>query len=219
MVSKEYIFRFLRDLRKNNSKDWMDEHRDRYETAKERWIEEVSNILERLSRHNAEFDRVDPKKTIERINNNLLYHPNKPTYKHHFGCEALGKKGNGTLYISIGPSRSFVGGGIHNPSKEDLDNLREAIDYNGEELRKIIDSKDIQDYFGGLTEDDQKLKTAPRGYDQDHEHIELLRRKDFTVMKQLTEEEVTGDHFIDIVEEAHLKMRPFNSYLQEALGK
>ena len=72
--------------------------------------------------------------------------------------------------------------------------------------------------MGAYRRDPKKLKTSPKNYTQDHKHIELLRRKNFTVMKQLTEDEVTGDNFIEIVEEAYLKMKPLNDYLTKALG-
>lgn len=218
MVQKEYIFRFLRDLKNNNSKDWMDAHRDNYETAKQCWLHEIDKILERLAKHNSLFSQIKPKDAIERINNNLMYHPEKPTYKDHFGCEPTSVKNRGAVYISVGPRQSFIGGGIHNPEKETLDKVRKAIDYNGQKLQDIIESAEIQDYFGGLSEDPKKLKTSPKGYGKDHEHIKLLRRKNFTVMKQLTEAEVTGDSFIDIVEEAYLKMKPLNDYLSQAMS-
>ena len=218
MVQKDYIFRFLRDLRQNNSKDWMDANRNRYETAKECWLNEIENILERLAKHDSIFSQVKPKSAIERINNNLMYHPEKPTYKDHFGCEPTSVKNRGAVYISVGPSQSFIGGGIHNPEKETLDKIRKAIDYDGQKLKQIINSDNIQNYFGGLSDDPKKLKTSPKGYSQDHNHIELLRRKNFTVMKQLTEDEVTGDKFVDIVEETYLKMKPLNDYLTKAMS-
>ncbi|MGB3606910.1 MAG: DUF2461 domain-containing protein [Psychroserpens sp.] len=218
MVQKEYIFRFLRDLRNNNSKDWMDANRDRYETAKACWLNEIEKILERLSKHDAHFSNVKPKDAIERINNNLMYHPEKPTYKDHFGCEPTSVNNKGAVYISVGPSHSFIGGGIHNPQKDILDKVRKAIDYDGKKLQNIIDSADIKDYFGGLSKDHKKLKTSPKGYSKDHKHIELLRRKDFTVIKQLTEDDVTGTNFIDIVEQAYLKMKPLNDYMSKAIS-
>lgn len=218
MVQKEYIFRFLRDLRKNNSKDWMDANRNRYEKAKTCWLDEIEKILERLAKHDSGFSQVKPKDAIERINNNLMYHPEKPTYKDHFGCEPKSVKNQGAVYIAVGPSQSFIGGGMHNPEKESLDKVRKAIDYDGHKLHDIIESKDIQDYFEGLSKDPKKLKTSPKGYSQDHEHIELLRRKNFTVMKQLTEDEVTGDEFINIIEKAYLKMKPLNDYLGRAMS-
>ena len=218
MVQKDYIFRFLRDLQNNNSKDWMDANRDRYETAKACWLNEIDKILERLAKHDSGFSQLKPKDAIERINNNLMYHPEKSTYKDHFGCEPNTVKNQGAVYISVGPSNSFIGGGMHNPEKETLDKVRKAIDYDGQILRDIIDSRDIQNYFGGLSNDPKKLKTSPKSYDQNHDHIELLRRKNFTVMKRLTEDDVTGDHFIDLVEEAYLKMKPLNDYLTKALG-
>lgn len=196
----------------------MDAHRDRYDTAKACWLNEIEKILERLSKHDSSFSQTRPKDAIERINNNLLYHPGRPTYKDHFGCEPNSVKNRGAVYISVRPSQSFIGGGLHNPEKEILDKVRKAIDYDGHKLKEIIESDAIQNYFGGLSNDPKKLKTSPKGYRKDHKHIELLRRKNFTVMKQLTEDEVTCDNFIDIVEEAYLKMKPLNDYLTKAMS-
>ena len=46
--------------------------------------------------------------------------------------------------------------------------------------------------FGDLV-DDNPLKTAPKGFSQEHTHIDLLRRKSFAVTVQLTQKEVMGD--------------------------
>ena len=52
--------------------------------------------------------------------------------------------------------------------------------------------------FGELSQED-KLKTAPKGYDQDHEHIELLRLNRFAAMVPSTQKEISSDDFKDQV--------------------
>ncbi|MEM1326951.1 MAG: DUF2461 domain-containing protein [Bacteroidota bacterium] len=217
-MSKRKIFEFLRDLNDNNSKDWMDANRGRYEEAKQIWIAECGRILDRLEKHDDYFSKIKPKDTIERINNNLLYHPNKPTYKDHFGFSPSSGKGSG-IYVSAGTSYSFIGGGVHNPSNEVLKQIRGAIDYDGEELQKAIDSKTFQGFWGGLDEDEDKLKTSPKGYTQDHKHIELLRRKHFTASKRITQQDILSDDFPELIEEAYLKLKPLTDYLAKALDE
>ncbi|HKK73976.1 MAG TPA: DUF2461 domain-containing protein [Saprospiraceae bacterium] len=215
-MNKRKIYQFLRDLSENNSKEWMDENRERYHEAKEIWLEEISNILKRLSKHDAHFTRIKPKDTIMRINNNRMFHPDRPVYKDNFGFSPPDMEG-GTLYLHVSPKESWIGGGLYRPDNDILKSIRAAIDYDGEKLLEIIHADSFQDFFGGLTEDDQKLKTSPQGYTQDHRHIELMRRKNFAAIHPLTQKEVVGDDLVDIVERAYLELKPLNDYFERAL--
>lgn len=219
MASKKYIFSFLEDLSENNSKEWMDENRNRYHRAKDRWLEEVDAILKRLALHDSYFEQFKPKDTIMRINNNRVFHPEKPIYKDYFSCSPTAKGDPvSKIHISAGVSWSFLGGGLWRPDKEILRQVRDAIDYDGEELLDILNTPKFQNLFGGLAEDPDKLKTAPRGYSQDHEHIELLRYNNLTARAELTKEKVQSDHFVDYVEEVYLALKPFNDYLEKAIS-
>ena len=42
-----------------------------------------------------------------------------------------------------------------------------------------------------------KLKTAPKGFDADHEAIDLLRYKQFLIIKRFTDEEVLSPIFLE----------------------
>jgi uncharacterized protein (TIGR02453 family) len=112
-----------------------------------------------------------------------------------------------------------MGGGFWKPEKETLDMMRSEIDYNGEELKKVIENKKFQDFYGGLGEDPDKLKTSPQNYPNDHTYIELLRYKNFVAVRDLTEKEVVSDSFIDLVEEAYLTVLPFSNFLKKATAK
>ncbi|MEO1487106.1 MAG: DUF2461 domain-containing protein [Bacteroidota bacterium] len=219
IASKNDIFIFLNDLSNNNSKDWMDRNRDRYQKAKERWLEEVEAILERLSAYDSYFDQFKPKDTITRTNNNRVFHPDKPIYKDYFSCSPNAKgEPVSKLHISAGISWSFLGGGLWRPDKEILKRVRDAIDYNGDELLEILNVSKFKKIFGGLAEDPDKLKTTPRDYPKDHKYIQLLRYNNLTARADLTVDMVQSDHFVDYVEEVYLTIRPFNDYLEKAIS-
>jgi hypothetical protein len=38
----------------------------------------------------------------------------------------------------------------HNPDKQTLKNIRDAIDYDGRSFHDIFDNKSFKDFFGGL---------------------------------------------------------------------
>jgi len=218
-MSFHKMFAFLRELQKNNSKDWMDEHRNEYEEVRD-WYKSWLNELDaELGKVDKDYHSTEGKRAINRINNNLLYHPNKPVYKDHFGAGLdLSENGKqGDFYIHLGTNGSFIAGGFYKPKKEILDSIREAIDYNGEELKKIITKKSFKDVFGNLIDDGDSLKTSPKGYSSDHEHIDLLNRKTFAVQHEVTQKEVMQDDFKEKCVAIYKEMLSFRKYLNKAV--
>ena len=82
---------------------------------------------------------------------------------------------------------------------------------------KIVEKKSFQDFFGGLEPDAEALKTSPQGYSSGHKYIDLLRRKNITVIRPLTQEEIVGADFVDTVEQGFIEMAPFLTYLRQAV--
>ena len=155
------------------------------------------------------------KKGINRINNNLLFHPNKPVYKDHFGAGLDKAPKSADFYIEIGVNGSFLAGGFWRPEPKILRNIREGIDYNGEELVKILNTPSFQSTFNGLYED-VKLTRPPKGYSAEHPHIDLLKNKTFAVVHQLDKQEVLSPNFKDKVLAVYAEMLPFRRYLNQA---
>jgi len=211
------VFDFLRDLNKNNNKAWMDEHRDTYHEVRDFVLGWIENLDKRLQKVDPGYMPTPAKKAISRINNNLVYKPNAPTYRDHFGAEMNKAKGKSGFYVHMSLKGSFVGGGFYNPSKDELDSIREAIDYNGDELKKIINKKSFAKTFGDMS-DKNALKTAPNGFAQDHKHIDLLRMKRFAVMHTITQRDITADDFTDNVIKIYQEIQPFNQYLEKAVS-
>lgn len=209
------VFAFLRTLNENNSKQWMDAHRDDYKRCKEIRIDQIDAIYDRLSAHDDTFTNADPSQGIERINNNLLYHPEKPTYKDHFWATIQWEK-DFWLYIKAWLNHSFIGGWAHNIESNILKKIRKKIDTHWDELMGIIKEDAFVSFYGWLPEDENALKTSPRWYDSDHKHIELLRRKNFAVMHSITQKEIMSDSFVDIVEKAYCTIQPLLWFLHDA---
>jgi len=213
------MFSFLRELQENNNKDWMDEHRSEYHEVRDWYISWLNELDAELEKVDPDYHSTTGKRAINRINNNLLYHPNKPVYKDHFGAgldlSNHGKQGD--FYIHLGTNGCFIAGGFYKPKKEVLDSIRDAIDYNGKELKKIIDKKSFKDTFGELIDDGDSLKTSPKGYSNDHEHIDLLNRKTFAVQHEITQREVMREDFKSKCVEIYKEMLPFRKYLNKAV--
>lgn len=211
------MYDFLEALNANNHKEWMDENRKRYHQIKENiymWLLEVDEALAKVDPH---YYRVQSKKAINRINNNLLYHPQKPVYKDHFGMGLDQKPGKSDFYIHLGINECFLAGGFYKPKKSYLDSIRDAIDYDGDKLKAIISEPKFINYFDGLMKE-QKLKNAPKGFDKQHPHIDLLKNKSFAVARPLDKKTILSSNFIDEIVDTYQVMFPFRNYLNQAVS-
>lgn len=213
------LYDFLRDLQKNNSKEWMDANRSYYQEVRDDYIAWLNELDRKLQQEDAGYTPTDGRKAINRINNNLMFHPEKPIYKDHFGAGLdLGGSGKqGDFYIHLGTDESFMAGGFYKPKKELLNSIRQAIDYNGAELKSLMNKKSFKDMFTGFMDDGEALKTSPKGYSQEHEHIDLLRMKSFAVQVDLTQKKVIETDFMQLCIDVYMEMKPFRDYLNQAV--
>ncbi len=211
------MFQFLKLLNTNNEKAWMDEHRKEYYEVRDFFILWLDDMNVKLAAIDSDYFDTPGKKAINRINNNLMFHPNKPIYKDHFsaGLDQASKQGD--FYMEFGVNECFIGGGYWHPDAKTLRSIRQGIDYNGHALKAILSKPSFKKTFGALITDDP-LKTAPRGFSQDHEHIDLLRRRSFAVVHQLSQKEVMAPDFDQKVIAIYKELLPFRRYLNEAVS-
>ena len=194
----------------------MDLHRKEYFQVRDFYIEWLDGMNNKLADIDDAYFYTPGKKAINRINNNLLYHPNKPTYKDHFGAGLDQQSKQGDFYIELGVNGSYFGGGYWHPSSKILKSLRDAIDYDGMTLLKIIQKKSFKKMFGELVLDNP-LKTAPKGFTMDHKHIDLLRRRSFAASCSLSEREIVQEGFDNKVIAIYKELLPFRRYLNNAI--
>lgn len=207
---------FLKQLQQNNSKEWMDANRKWYKQVRDDYIAWLNEMNASLASLDDDYYDTPGKKGINRINNNLMFHPNKPIYKDHFGAGLDKRPNTGDFYVEVGIERSMFAGGLWRPDPKRLRSIRDAIDYNGEEFQKILDKKSFKKTFGGLYQD-VKLTNAPKGFAKDHPHIELLRNKTFAVAMEFSTKEVLKKDFNKKLISVYQEMLPFRRYLNEAV--
>ena len=210
------LLEFLQDLNKNNHREWMDSHRKHYQALRRDFIGWLDRIDARLASLDPDYYPTPGKIGINRINNNLLYHPNRPVYKDHFGAGLDKAPGMGDFYVQVGLGESLLAGGIWRPGPERLNKIRQAIDYDGEVLLEILSKPSFQNMFGGLYED-QRLQRMPKGFSPDHPYAELLKNKSFAVTRPMSRKEVLAPDLEDLVVETYTEMLPFRRYLNRAL--
>ncbi|WP_108423063.1 DUF2461 domain-containing protein [Flagellimonas amoyensis] len=210
------LFHFLEELQQNNNKEWMDANRKWYRSLRHDFIAWLDDLDLTMAQLHDDYYPTSGKKGINRINNNLMFHPNKPVYKDHFGAGLDKAPQLADFYIEIGLKQCLLAGGFWRPDPNTLRSIREGIDYDGEVLQEILDKPSFKKTFGGLYED-EKLTNVPKGFSNDHPHIDLLKNKTFAVAHEFSREEVFRPDFKEKIVEVYKEMLPFRRYLNKTV--
>ncbi|MGO1596570.1 MAG: DUF2461 domain-containing protein [Sphingobacterium sp.] len=220
MKIEKSTFDFLDDLKRNNDRDWFNEHRDRYEAALGNVMQFIEYIIDRISDVDPHINRdISAKKCLFRIYRDVRFSKNKEPYKSWFaaGISIDGRKLEGPeYYIHLGPEESYVAVGYWRPSKPHLDAIRQEIDYNAPDLMEALMKGGWS--AANLSKYDQ-LKRPPAGYTQDHEHIDLMKHRSFILNKKFSREQMESDRALDSVIEAYDTMIPFKLFLHRAIDQ
>lgn len=212
MTISKPTLKFLKDIEKNNNREWFAENKPRYETA---WKEAKAfgaAVEERLNKKD-----VIEKTKVFRIYRDVRFAKNKEPYKSTIGIgfNRAGANRRGGYYLHIEPGNTFVGGGFWAPSPADLKRIRDEFQMDAKPMRKIIAAKKFKDLFGDLYGDE--VKTAPKGFSREDPNIDLIRKKQFLVTRQFSDQELLSDDFLKEVVKTFEGMRPFFDYMTEVL--
>ena len=209
-------FEFLKRLKENNNRDWFNAHKDDF-INQQTFIEDFADAL--LGAMNG-HDLIEPppgKKSLHRIYMDTRFSKDKTPYKTEWSGSFArsGKKRRGGYYFRIAPGNSLVAGGFWGPNTQDLKRVRDDLAYDAAPLRKILNSRSFTTTFGAMQ--GERLKTAPKGFDPGSASIDLLRYKQFLLIRSFTDEEVLSPSFLQMANEAYKNMRPFLDHMGTVL--
>ncbi|HEY1077184.1 MAG TPA: DUF2461 domain-containing protein [Fontimonas sp.] len=226
------LFKFLRELKKNNSRDWFLANKARYEADVrqpcQRLIADLAAPLQGIS-----VQLIASPKTVGgslfRIHRDTRFSNDKTPYKTHVGMyfahaatkqTARGEAGNASpgrldapgLYLHLEPGACFLGGGIWHPQPPSVKRVRDYMLSNPVSWKKATRDPKLLKFFelGGET-----LARPPRGYDATHELIDDLRRKDFIASAALEDEIVLSP---DLLKQLMLRYRLLEPMLDWLCG-
>ena len=205
------IYKYLKKLEKNNNREWFTEHKVEFDTAKAEADLIFNSIYQELSKK----EELEPLKVF-RIYRDVRFTLAKTPYKTHFSAQTGRKKphNRGGIYFHIQPNRCFIGVGFWGPEKDDLLRIRREIEAS-DELSKILINKNLLKEFGEMT--GEELKSAPKGFNKEHDRIELLRKKQYLFIKNYTDDEVLAKDFPQKVAKSMQALQPFLAYMTDVL--
>jgi uncharacterized protein (TIGR02453 family) len=210
-------FKFLETLTQNNNRDWFNAHKEEF-LEERAYIENFADLLlAELNSHDL-IETPSGKKSLYRIYRDTRFSPDKTPYKNWWSgsFKRATKQRRGGYYFHIESGNNFVVGGFRNPDTGDLRRIREEISFDPIPLRKILNADSFIATFGTLQ--GEQLKTTPQGFGADDEAIDLLRYKQFLLIRKFTDEEVLSPSFLDETNLTFKNMRPFFDYMSNILS-
>jgi uncharacterized protein (TIGR02453 family) len=215
-IKKETV-QFLKDLKKNNDREWFNANKDKFVAANENFTEFVQGLIGQVAKFDKSVAGMNAKDCVFRIYRDTRFSKDKSPYKTHFGASMmLNKTGCGTAgyYFHLDPGASFLAGGMHMAETPQLKALRQEISYNATKFKKIISDKTFKENFEILGE---KLKNVPLGFEKDDPMGEYLKHKEMWIKHEVADKDVLSPDFASYCAKVCKSMVPFNSFINEAM--
>ena len=214
---------FLKSLKKNNNKDWFDKNRPSYESAKADFVQFVQQLIDKTAKKDPTLSALVAKNCIFRINRDVRFSNDKSPYKSNMGASInkAGKKAmfSAGYYFHLEPGNSFVGGGIYMPMAPELKKIRQEIDYNWKDFKKIISDKKFKSIYSDLDRsEDIALQRVPKGYEQENPAAEYLKLKSYIVILPISDKELQSKDLIKKAVAAFEALQPLVYFLNQALA-
>jgi len=205
---------FLKKIKNNNNREWFLKNKSEYDTIIRKNKEKFTDIHTELKKH----DNIE-KLHVFRIYRDVRFSNDKTPYKTNFGFAFERSKPlfRGHYYVHIQPNNSFVGGGFWDPTPQELFRIRKEFEIDTTEIDKITSDDKFVKYFGKL-EGENGVKTAPKGFDKNHPAIDLIRKKQYVVMRKFSDEEICSADFEREIITTFFTLRPFFDYMSEVLA-
>jgi len=195
------FFRFLKELKANNRRDWFIANKQRYEADVRdpmlNFIADFAPRLRAISRHYL----ADPRPmggSMFRIYRDMRFSPDKSPYKTNVGAHFT----HGTskdvhspgYYLHLAADEVFVASGVWRPDSQTAAKIRDAIVARPKNWTRAISGRPFR---AKCELDGDRLQRPPAGYSPDHPLIEELKRKDFIASATLTQADACSPRFLD----------------------
>jgi uncharacterized protein (TIGR02453 family) len=221
---------FLRALRRNNRREWFEEHREEF-------VRDVSDpfkaLIEELDVRFAALAPEyvgDPKRSMFRIYRDVRFSKDKSPYKSHAALwiyhrapgRGVGKEidGGAGFYVHLEPNASLIAAGLWMPPRPSLAKVREHFSEDLAGWKRAVTAPAVLKRFGGLVDDEPGilLKRLPRGFDEGHPAEQWLRYNSFTMHRMCTDAEMLSPKLVDKTMKDFALLVPMCRWLNRALG-
>lgn len=215
---------FLVKLSKNNSKEWFEVNRERFNAdflaPALQFVIDMGEKLSALSPNINAIPKID--KSIFRLHRDVRFSKDKSPFKTNMGLyfwEGRGKKMECSgFYFHIEPKHFFLGAGMYLFTKDQLTKYREIVSDTekakrlNEIISKLLKKKNFK--LGGKT-----FKRTPRGFDPEYKYSDLLLHSGLYIYYQSNSfDEMTKNNPVDFSFELFKEMFPLHKWCVENIA-
>ncbi len=181
---------FLVELALNNDRSWFGPRKAQYEALLKVPLERLCAAVDGEFRARDLPLAADPARSPFRIYRDVRFSKDKSPYKTNVGASFpwSGDGGGVGGYFHLEPGGIFVGGGMWHPAPARLAAWRTAVVEDGGRVHAAVEDPAFLNTFGAVNGD--RLKRGPAGFPADHPDIELLKLKDVTFGRPLSDADV-----------------------------
>jgi uncharacterized protein (TIGR02453 family) len=203
---------FLADLAAHNERAWFQPRKAEFERLLKAPLEALIVALgERFEAKGIPLG-ADPARSPFRIYRDVRFSKDKSPYKTNVGASFpwLGEHSGGPAgeasahaaggYFHLSPGDIFMGGGMWHPETAWLAAFRRAVVADPKAVHRAIDDPGFRATFGSVNGD--RLQRAPQGFPPDHPDLELLKLKDVTFGRRLSDDDAFSPELPDVIADA-----------------
>jgi len=206
---------FLRDLKKNNDRDWFTPRLDEYKDSVRAPMLELVQAVHLAMLKFAPAYVGEPAKCLYRIYRDTRFSKDKTPYKTHaaaaFWRSNMEKNEGAGYYFAISPEEVAIGGGMYMPLPPVLLTTRQRIAADAEGFRETFDTKTVRRLLGELQ--GEQTKRVPKGFSAEHPAADLLRFKQYVLYTTLKPDVATSSKLVREIATKFEAMTPFVEFL------
>lgn len=215
----EQILRFLKDLSKNNNREWFSENKSRYDEVKALFYTIVEDLILEISSFDESVKHLQVKDCTYRIYRDIRFSEDKTPYKQHMGAyiNARGKKSlHGGYYLHLEPGNCFLAGGAYCLPSKVLYRIREDIVDQIDEFRTIVESDSFKQYFKEIGE--TRLKTMPKGFSKEFPFPQYLQPKDYAVSTPVEDSFFNSESWMKECSAIFFILKPYLDFINRPIN-
>jgi uncharacterized protein (TIGR02453 family) len=212
--------KFLRDLKKNNDREWFAPRKAIFE---EKVRLPMLELVEAVHREMLAFapDYVgEPAKCLYRIYRDTRFAKDKTPYKTHIGAllwrNGTEKNEGAAWFFAISPESVEVAGGLYSPEPGALLAVRNQIAADPAAFRATFESRKVKKLMGELK--GETLSRVPKGFDAAHPAADLLKHKRWVLYVELDPAIATTPKLTKEIVSRIQATSPFVEYLNRPLA-
>lgn len=214
---------FLRQLEKNNERDWFTPRKAEYEEKCRAPMEAfVAAVNARLAKTAVEYVVPEPKKAIYRIYRDTRFSKDKTPYKTHvaayFQRKGYARHMGPGFYVQVSPKGLGIAGGIYMVEPEQMKAIRAEIARDPAHAVKLLSAKKLVAAVGEVKGD--ALKKTPPEFAALPEPAQLLARmKQWYYWHELPAEKALTREAVKLITDRIALMLPMCEWVHEVLTR